>query len=65
MATGSEEEIQAITGFFGLTYYPDRDQIVHSLRTAVVSPGGTLFKLYRGNDWTPSEILRDLQSMEP
>jgi protein SCO1/2 len=64
-ATGSEEEIQAITAFFGLTYYPDRGQIVHSLRTAVVSPDGTLFKVYRGNEWTPSEILKDLRNMAP
>ena len=65
MATGSEEEIQAITTFFGLTFYPDQGQIVHSLRTAVVSPDGTLFKIYRGNEWTPSEILNDLRSIAP
>lgn len=64
LATGSEEEIREITAFFGLTYYPEQDQIVHSLRTAVVGPDGTLYKLYRGNEWEPWEILRDLRSMK-
>jgi protein SCO1/2 len=64
LATGSEEEIKEITSFFGLSYWSEPDQIVHSLRTAVVGPDGTLFKLYRGNEWTPSEILSDLRKME-
>jgi protein SCO1/2 len=64
LATGSEEQIRAITEFFGLTYLPERDQFVHSLRTAMIDPEGALFKLYRGNEWEPGDVLEDLESME-
>jgi protein SCO1/2 len=57
LATGSEEEVRAIAGYFGLAYWAESDQIIHGLRTAVISPEGTLVKLYRGNEWTPEEIL--------
>lgn len=63
LATGSEEEVQEIARFFGLTYWPENEQIVHSLRTAVITPDGKLFKLYRGNDWEPSDILGDLKDL--
>lgn len=57
LATGSDEEIRAIAGYFGLSYWAEADQIIHGLRTAVISPEGTLVKLYRGNEWTPEEVL--------
>ena len=60
-ASGSPQEVKAIAQFFGLRYYQDTDQIVHSLRTALITPEGKVFKLYRGNDWKPAELLRDVQ----
>jgi protein SCO1/2 len=51
LATGSHDEVKAITEFFGLTYVPEKDQFVHSLRTALIRPDGVLHRLYRGNDW--------------
>lgn len=62
-ATGSKDEVKGIAQFFGLRYFQDTDQIVHSLRTAVIAPDGKLFKLYRGNEWKPAEALRDIQSV--
>jgi protein SCO1/2 len=64
-ATGDPEEIKRAAQFFGLAYYAEKDQIIHSLRTAIVTSDGRLFKLYRGNDWKPSEALRDLKSLVP
>lgn len=64
LATGSEDEIQDITGFFSLTFVDDRDQFVHSLRTAIIGPDGRLVTLYRGNDWEPEDILEDLKRLE-
>ena len=64
LATGSAEEVQAITTFFGLTYLPEQDQYVHSLRTGVIGPDGKLFEIYRGNEWEPMDILNDLRSMD-
>ena len=72
-ATGSADEVKGIAQFFGLRYFHDtesgQDQVIHSLRTVVIGPDGKLFKLYRGNEWKPAEIVSDLieglKSVEP
>jgi protein SCO1 len=63
-ATGSNDEIKKIASFFGLNYYQEADQIVHSLRTAVIAPDGKVVKVYRGNEWKPDEVVKDLQSLK-
>lgn len=60
-AAGSPDEIKEITGYFGLTYYKESDQIIHSLVTALIAPDGRLKHLYLNNEWTPSEILAELK----
>jgi len=66
-ATGSADEVKGVAQFFGLRYFHDtesgQDQVLHSLRTVVIGPDGKLFKLYRGNEWKPAEIVSDLQSL--
>jgi len=66
-ATGSPDEVKGIAQFFGLRYFHDtesgQDQVIHSLRTVLIGPDGKLFKLYRGNEWKPAEIVNDLQSL--
>lgn len=62
-ATGTPEEIRDIAGFFGLRYYKESDQIVHGLRTAIITPEGKVYKVYRGNEWKPEEALRDIEAL--
>ncbi|HYO91639.1 MAG TPA: SCO family protein [Pyrinomonadaceae bacterium] len=62
-ATGTPEEIRDVAGFFGLRYYKETNEIVHGLRTAIITPDGKVFKVYRGNEWKPEEALRDIQSI--
>ena len=62
-ATGKPEEIERAANFFGLGYARDGEQINHSLRTAVIAPDGKLYKLYRGNEWKPAEVLNDLSEL--
>ena len=66
-AGGSADEVKGIAQYFGLRYFHDtesgQDQVIHSLRTVVIGPDGKLFKLYRGNEWKPAEIVDDLQSL--
>ncbi len=62
-ATGSAEEIKSVAKFFGLNYWPEKDQIIHGLRTAVISPDGKVVKVYRGNEWKPEQILADLEKL--
>ena len=66
-ATGTKDEVKGIAQFFGLRYFQDTEsgdeQVIHSLRTAVIGPDGKLMKLYRGNEWKPDEIVNDLTSL--
>jgi len=56
-ATGTDEEIRKITSFFGLSYWQENGQIIHGLRTIVVSPEGKVVRIFRGNDWRPEEVV--------
>lgn len=62
-ATGTPEEIRDIAGFFGLRYYKETNEIVHGLRTAIITADGKVYKVYRGNEWKSEDALRDIQSM--
>ena len=62
-ATGDPAEVRRLAEFFGLVYKAENGQVIHSLRTGILTPDGKLFKLYRGNEWKPDEILNDLRSM--
>ncbi|HEV2761713.1 MAG TPA: SCO family protein [Pyrinomonadaceae bacterium] len=62
-ATGKPEEIRRMAEFFGLSYFEATDQIVHSLRTALITPDGRVHKIYRGNEWRPDEVVRDLREL--
>ena len=65
--TGSADEVKGIAQFFGLRYFHDdssgEEQVIHSLRTGIIGPDGKLFKLYRGNDWKPDQIVEDLKTL--
>lgn len=62
-ASGSGEEIRKMAEYFGLQYKEEGGQIIHSLRTAIIDPEGKIVKVYRANEWKPSEVLADLRSL--
>jgi protein SCO1 len=66
-ATGSKDEVKGIAQFFGLRYFHDTEsddeQVIHSMRTAIVGGDGKVLKLYRGNQWKPEEVLSELRSL--
>lgn len=66
-ATGSRDEVKGIAQFFGLRYYHDTEsddeQVIHSMRTAIVGSDGKLLTLYRGNEWKPEEVLTELKNL--
>jgi len=63
-AAGSADEVKKAAQFFGLNYWPEKDQIIHGLRTAIISPEGKVVKVYRGNEWKPEEVLQDLEKLK-
>ena len=60
-AGGTTEQVRKIAEFFGLTYFPDKDQIIHGLRTVIISPEGKVAKIYSGNDWKPEEVVEAMK----
>ncbi len=64
LATGTDKEVKNIADFFGLRYEVDQNdktQFNHSLRTIVITPDGKVQKVFSGNEWTPNDLLRELQ----
>lgn len=66
-ASGSADEVKGIAQFFGLRYYRDaqsgQEQMIHSLRTALIGPDSKIIKVYRGNEWKPDEVMTELQTL--
>lgn len=62
-ATATADEVKKMAQFFGFTYIPDQDQIVHTLQTALIMPDGKLAKLYSGNEWKPADVLSDIRNL--
>lgn len=57
----SGEQVKEAAQFFGLRYFPDNDQIIHGLRTVIVTPDGKVAKVYRDNTWKPEEVVEELK----
>ena len=65
LAVGPEKDVRAIADFFGLRYetdQTDKTQINHSLITAVISPEGKVTRIFTGSNWTPQQVMSELQS---
>ena len=63
-ASAGPKETRAFANFFGLSYDQEGDQIVHSLRTALIDPSGKIAAVYNGNDWRPDDVIRDLKKTQ-
>lgn len=59
--TGDPAAVARTAETFGVLYYPDHGQIVHSQVVAVVDPAGRLATIYFGEMWDAETVLRDLE----
>ena len=57
-ATGDSTQIERAASLFGIYTEQDGGQITHNLVTAVIGPDGTIHRLFRGNDWTESDVMK-------
>jgi protein SCO1/2 len=67
LAVGKDAEVRKIADFFGLQYEvdaSDKTKINHSLVTAVIAPDGKVVKIFKGNEWTPAQLLKELESAQ-
>ncbi len=62
LASGTDQAIRTLGHSLGLDYAEDAGGFAHNLRTAVIDRDGTLFRLYRGGEWRPAELVADLRA---
>ncbi len=65
LATGKDEAIRALGGALELDYVEESRSFSHNLRTAVLDREGKLRRLFRGNEWTPEELVAELRAATP
>jgi protein SCO1/2 len=64
--TGDRDEIDQWASRFGVSVsraLNDPTNITHNLRTAIIDRQGNLVRAYAGNEWTPEQVLADVQVM--
>lgn len=64
--TGDRDAIDKWASGFGVSISRatnDPRDITHNLRTALLDRQGNLVQVYKGNDWTPEQILADIRVM--
>lgn len=59
-ATGNYVDIQKMGDAVGLEYKRVGDRIDHNLRTVIVDASGHIRHIFRGEEWTPQELVAEL-----
>lgn len=59
-AAPNAADLPRLADFFALTIKPEGGTITHNLSTAVIGPDGKIVKWYHGNDWQPSDLIKDV-----
>jgi protein SCO1 len=59
-ATGERREVEKLTRSFSVYVQPEGGTISHGLATALINGQGKIVKIWRGNGWTPEEIVREI-----
>jgi len=62
--SASPKDTRDFANYFGLSYSKEQDQIIHSLRTALLDPSGKIVAIYNGNDWRPDDVVKDLKNLK-
>ena len=61
-ATGDKKEIDSLTRAFSVYRQNEGGTISHGLATALINRNGMIEKIWRGNAWTPEEVIQVLQT---
>lgn len=63
-AAAPQDELKKVLLFFDVGVTPGANQtLTHSLSTVVIAPDGKLYKWYPGNEWTPEQVLADVEHL--
>jgi protein SCO1 len=61
-ATGDKKEIDSLTRAFSVYRQTEGGTISHGLATALVNRDGVIERIWRGNAWTPAEVIEAIQA---
>jgi protein SCO1/2 len=61
-ATGDEKEIDSLTRAFSVYRQTEGGTISHGLVTALINSDGKIERIWRGNGWTPAEVIEAVQA---
>jgi len=64
--TAPRERVDAFGAALGLSVLregADGSNITHNLRTVLLDPEGKLARTYNGKEWSPDDVVRDLQAL--
>ena len=60
--TGSQEEVRAVAGHFGVVFWPEEGSITHTSSTAIIDRAGRLAALIEGPAYTSQQLIDLVQS---
>jgi protein SCO1/2 len=61
LATGGGKEIESLTRAFSVYRQTEGGTISHGLATALIDKNGKIDKIWRGNSWTPAEVIEEIE----
>lgn len=62
LAGGDPKQVDALTQAFSVYRQTEGGTLSHGLATALVDPNGKIIKIWRGNAWTPAEIISEIRA---
>lgn len=51
------QDLQIISGAFGLTYFKQESLITHTMRTVLLARDGTIVRIWDGSEWRQAELI--------
>ncbi|HAL56020.1 MAG TPA: electron transporter SenC [Bacteroidetes bacterium] len=63
-ATGDSASIRRLADGLDLTLQNDEGGLIaHNLRTVLLDPKGNLSKIFKGNEWSPEDVLAEIRKL--
>jgi protein SCO1/2 len=60
--SGSPEQVGRLSSELGVVTQTESNQIIHNLRTVLISDSGRILKIWRGNEWTANDVILYMNS---
>jgi protein SCO1 len=61
-ATGEKSKVENLTRSFSVYVQAEGGTISHGLASALINEDGRIAKIWRGNGWTPSEVISEIKA---